>query len=38
MSEMTTTPAAQRLLALSNYIYLLLMFLAIAGVPSPAPI
>jgi disulfide bond formation protein DsbB len=36
MSEMTTTPAAQRLLALGNYIYLLLMFLAIAGVLSAA--
>ena len=36
MSEMTTTPAAQRLLALGNYIYLLLMFLTIAGVLSAA--
>ena len=36
MSEMTTTPAAQRLLALGNYAYLLLMFLAIAGVLSAA--
>ena len=36
MTEMTTTPAAQRLLALGNYVYLLLMFLAIAGVLSAA--
>ena len=36
MSEMTTTPAAQRLLALGNYIYLLLMFLTIAGILSAA--
>ena len=36
MSEMTTTPAAQRLLALGNYISLLLMFLTIAGVLSAA--
>ena len=36
MTEMTTTPATQRLLALGNYVYLLLMFLAIAGVLSAA--
>ena len=36
MSEMTTTPAAQRLLALGNYIYLLLMLLTIAGILSAA--
>jgi disulfide bond formation protein DsbB len=36
MSEVTTPPAAHRLLALGNYIYLLLMLLVIAGILSAA--